>query len=773
VFELITGEKLKKILLISVLISAAACFVYASEFSDDMLKSPGVRASGLAGAFSAVADDYSAFYWNPAGLSLLDTASANIFYHSIFKGTQSDFGFSVFYPGPQDIGLSAAYISTSYSSSIFSKGVLYLSASAIVDKAKEFYLGINFKGTSISAADYDLSAFVPSLNAGIMYIPLYLEKKMRFAFVINDLDTNAEWNNGVKETVPYFARFGSVYFFDDSAFASLDLKYISGLAGNEGFGVHFGGEKTFDNEVAGNFGFRAGFAWESLYESGITLAFGASYARKEFKVDYVFLPDMRGFGETHKIDAAWFFGDLIKKEKEEKPSVITAEKKTEEKAAAVPEDAYTQASLSISSKYVSPDKNGVNDTIKFVIKDAPYDPGNTVTTLEIFNSLNEIVRKIKYTGNVPLSMEWNGLNEEAIELNDGDYTARVTIMSGESLLWQKTRVVTVDKTPPVFDLYLEPKVFAPGPMTVIKEMSISIESKYTDIKAWQFFIKDDAGHTIKKITGEGFTSRLMWNGKDALSNYAKDGGYRAQLFLEDLAGNKYDASEKFIINTEKIKFSVNTQNVIFKPGRDSVTVNVKFPELQVLNWSAEITDGAGNVMAEFNNKPPGIKSVVWDGTNSKNQFVTGGRGYRLNVKVIQKSGVLSEQKSLLQADLPEFKATGIKLILAAVKFPANDATIPIEEYSVLNQAAEAVKQYAQGYNIFIKGFSTDSNDPDRNLKMSIDRARQVADYLSEGKGIPAENIYIVGYGDGEYADVSIKESAPAKGNRVEVELLTE
>jgi len=158
---------------------------------------------------------------------------------------------------------------------------------------------------------------------------------------------------------------------------------------------------------------------------------------------------------------------------------------------------------------------------------------------------------------------------------------------------------------------------------------------------------------------------------------------------------------------------------------------------------------------------------------AKISLLPAARGYRLNVKVIQKSGVLSEQKSLLQADLPEFKATGIKLILAAVKFPENDASIPMEEYSVLNQAAEAVKQYAQGYNIFIKGFSTDSNDPDRNLKMSIDRARQVADYLSEGKGIPQENIFIVGYGDGEYADVSVKESAPAKGNRVEVELLTE
>ena len=35
---------------------------------------PGVRAAGMGGAFTAVADDASASYWNPAGL-----ASGNLF----------------------------------------------------------------------------------------------------------------------------------------------------------------------------------------------------------------------------------------------------------------------------------------------------------------------------------------------------------------------------------------------------------------------------------------------------------------------------------------------------------------------------------------------------------------------------------------------------------------------------------------------------------------------------------------------------------------------
>ncbi|OGR66567.1 MAG: hypothetical protein A2X31_04410 [Elusimicrobia bacterium GWB2_63_22] len=51
----------------------------------------GARALGLAGSFAGIADDASAIYWNPAGLSLLGKPELTLNHITLFSGTSSDF----------------------------------------------------------------------------------------------------------------------------------------------------------------------------------------------------------------------------------------------------------------------------------------------------------------------------------------------------------------------------------------------------------------------------------------------------------------------------------------------------------------------------------------------------------------------------------------------------------------------------------------------------------------------------------------------------------
>jgi outer membrane protein OmpA-like peptidoglycan-associated protein len=83
-----------------------------------------------------------------------------------------------------------------------------------------------------------------------------------------------------------------------------------------------------------------------------------------------------------------------------------------------------------------------------------------------------------------------------------------------------------------------------------------------------------------------------------------------------------------------------------------------------------------------------------------------------------------------------------------------------------------VKKYAKDYHLYIKAYATDAGGPDQNMAMSIDRAKAVRDYLVTAQGVPAENVYITGYGDGTYATGAASKEIAKAGRRVEVELLT-
>jgi outer membrane protein OmpA-like peptidoglycan-associated protein len=568
-------------------------------------------------------------------------------------------------------------------------------------------------------------------------------------------------------------RLGGEYIFDKTMIAAADLDMTTGGVQREsGMGMHLGAEKWVNADAAGNFGFRAGFALDSEYSPAYSLTFGVSYAREDFDVDYAFIPDFRSLGETHKINLTYFFGEQVKTGEKKKTAVeqlktVTAVAETPTAQVVRPE-LLSGAVMEVSSRYVSPGKN----TIKFMITDASYDPGDLDINLDIIDAKNKTVCTLSAFGKIPGYIEWNGSIDGKIWANDGDYTAKMSIKENNSLLWEKTRVVTVDQTPPVSEITVEPKIFAANPASTVKEMAIIVKSRYSDIKSWQLAVKDEQSNVVKRLTGEGFAAKIMWNGKDALGNYVKDGKYVVAVTFEDFAGNTYDAANSVKISSELVKFSVTTDNMIFKPGKDAVKFLVKIPAgANVSGWEAEITEKDGNSVRTFRNRPTGSAGVTWDTANENNEAVRLGTVYKYKISVNQKSGLVSVQEGLLQSVLPEFTSTGIKLTLAAVKFDPEDKKISADQLKVLKQASDAIKQYAKDYYVFVKAYSTDYKDHEANFRLSIERAQEVAEYLTKSQGIPGEHIYIIGYGDGEYADSSIKDSIVSKGNRAEVELL--
>jgi hypothetical protein len=147
------------------------------------MKATGARAVGMGGAFSAVSDDFSAFYWNPAGLVLMENGNANVFFDSVFSGNEKNFGLNYTYPVFSDMTIAATYLKTIYMASNFTDDLFYLTYAAYLHEQRSVSFGINLKFINISAHDYGLNGFTPGFDAGFMIYPEFLDGKMRFALV--------------------------------------------------------------------------------------------------------------------------------------------------------------------------------------------------------------------------------------------------------------------------------------------------------------------------------------------------------------------------------------------------------------------------------------------------------------------------------------------------------------------------------------------------------------------------------------------------------------
>ncbi len=763
-----SGKVLLKILSITLVVLIAAD-LYADAAKDDLMRAIGPRAAGMGGAFSAVADDFSAFYWNPAGLVLVSRQSANIFYDSVFKNTQTDLGFNYTYP-MSDLGTAAAtYRKTLFFQSKETDDLLYLSCATYIDENKSIAMGINIKMLGIGINDSSVSGGMSSVDIGLLAFPDIWEKKARFSFFIQDIDSYINWSNNLQEKVPVLFKLGTSYYLDRSLLVAgdFDVTHYGENTGYDKRAINLGMEKWFLNEIMGNFGFRWGYYWMENGSQPFKFTFGFSYEKEDFNIDYAYVPDFEEMGETHKLAVSYFIGPKQKA----KPG-IREEIKTDELKVFM--EKIKDVEFNIAQKYFSPKEGSTRDKAEFNISNIPAGMKELQWETEILDSASHKVIDFSGAGTPPGKLFWDGYDNNRHIVSDGDYTAKFTVSYSGKILLQKLRIVSVNTVAPTAQLMIYPQVFAPATKSIADKLQINIDSQDKDIQSWDISITDKNNNIIKKFSGEGAAGKVTWDGKIAAGSIIKNGHYRAMLSIEDYAGNKFDTKSEFDVDTTIVTFAGTAENRLFKIGKESLSIGVNFKGInKVLKWDLRIFDLDDNLISKIDAKTVTAQSITWNGKDMHNNAYTReGSIYKYRINVTQKNGIILQKDGYCETMLPEFNAVGMKLMLAAVLFPKQDKNIPLDDYASLNQAADAIKKYAKNYYVFIRGYANDYDDPEKNIMLSIDRVLAVRDYFVTGQKIPEKNIYVMGAGDGEYIDTTSKEEAKAKGARVEVELLT-
>ena len=262
----------------------------------------GARAQGLGGAFTAIAEDASAGFWNPAGLGQINELQFIASYHKMSLDRLYNFASAAAPMGMRGtvslswVGLSIAGIegrsgNTTQPDFVFnnSENALYLSyAHRLFDG---FYFGVNAKG--IYQQMHQSSAFGAGFDVALLY---RVTDAIRVGLMVQDVNTQIRWDNGAREVFPRAYRGGIAVHLESNLMFSVDvLKYPQ-----ENVRVVFGGEYLALRRLP----VRLGYTYR-----GMVLGGGIWLPMKNLflQVDYAYGNDLLDGSQSHKISVSLTF----------------------------------------------------------------------------------------------------------------------------------------------------------------------------------------------------------------------------------------------------------------------------------------------------------------------------------------------------------------------------------------------------------------------------------------------------------------------------------
>ncbi len=316
-------------LALSIPVMAGGIAKYAGEF---ISLGVGGRALGMGGAFVALANDVTAGYWNPAGLSHINYPQLALMhderYGSLVNydygavalpvGPTTSWGLSVIRLGVDDIpdtrkaGIDANGNYTedpTQFTRIDPSRVTYFNAADWAfyltyskKQSEDFSYGANLK--IIRRELGDASATGIGLDIGVWYS---ITDKIVLGANLQDVTTTfLAWNTGTNELISPTVKIGSAYFIEalGGRFApavDFDIRFENRKSAST-FAL---GPVSFDAHVGTEFLFKDAMAFRVGYNDVKQVSFGAGLRLPKLNIDYSFARFAQAAGErlddTHRI----------------------------------------------------------------------------------------------------------------------------------------------------------------------------------------------------------------------------------------------------------------------------------------------------------------------------------------------------------------------------------------------------------------------------------------------------------------------------------------
>jgi long-subunit fatty acid transport protein len=267
----------------------------------------GARAVGMGEAFTAVADDASAVYWNPAGLNFLDNKEVSLMHTVWLEDIANNYlAYAQPIPGPvggvrRALGLSVNYVTVGDIQKIDNQGNevggdFKPYDSAVTLSYAQRVLGVPFgctiKYIQSKIDDQQGNAF--AFDIGSMY---KFNESFMCGMVVQNMGTRIQFASA-HDPLPLNVKCGTAYHWNKSLLTSFDVNAPVDNRVNASAGAEYVFREIRAVQFAGRVGYKTATIEDIDALSGLSagLGFGMDY----FGIDYAWVP-YGDLGNTHRV----------------------------------------------------------------------------------------------------------------------------------------------------------------------------------------------------------------------------------------------------------------------------------------------------------------------------------------------------------------------------------------------------------------------------------------------------------------------------------------
>ena len=277
------------------------CFAQAGQTGMAFLQiGVGTRSAGMGNAATAIVDDASALFWNPARITAIKGFDATFIHTNWFQDVSHEFIGIVAGNGVSAVGFGFTIMSvdgierrtntpSQQPLATFNAYDVVLSGSYARRITETWSAGITLKGLSekilfetASGVAFDLGVTYQGLNQGLILAGTIRNIGPQMSFIREKFDLPREVRVGTGYKPP-------IDLFQDRVLISADISKYKG----EPIRLNMGSEYTYQQRFSIMIGYQT-----RQGQSGFTTGFRAQF--HPYRIDYAFVPFSAGLGNTHR-----------------------------------------------------------------------------------------------------------------------------------------------------------------------------------------------------------------------------------------------------------------------------------------------------------------------------------------------------------------------------------------------------------------------------------------------------------------------------------------